>query len=111
MLEVLGEDYIRTARAKGLSERVVIFKHALRNALIPVITMLGLQIAWIMGGSVVVETVFAWPGLGRLMVNSIFYLDMPVVQATVMFLALAITGMMLLVDIAYAFIDPRITYN
>jgi len=111
MLEVLGEDYIRTAKAKGLSGRVVIYKHALRNALIPVVTVLGLQVAWIVGGSVVVETVFAWPGLGRLMVDSIFHLDMPVVQATVMFLALAISGMMLAVDIAYVFIDPRIKYS
>lgn len=111
MLEVLSQDYIRTARSKGLSERVVIYKHALRNALIPVVTMLGMQVAFIIGGSVVIETVFAWPGLGRLLVNAIFNLDMPIVQATVMFIAFAVTMMMLVVDIAYVFIDPRITYG
>jgi ABC-type dipeptide/oligopeptide/nickel transport system permease component len=111
MLEVLGQDYIRTARSKGLSERVVIFKHALRNALIPVVTMLGMQVAWIFGGSIIVEQIFAWPGLGRLTVNSIFRLDMPIVQVSALFIAFCVTTMMLVVDITYVFIDPRIAYD
>jgi ABC-type dipeptide/oligopeptide/nickel transport system permease component len=111
MLEVLGQDYIRTARSKGLAERVVIFKHALRNALIPVVTMLGMQVAWIFGGSIIVEQIFAWPGLGRLTVNSIFRLDMPIVQVSALFIAFCVTTMMLVVDITYVFIDPRIAYD
>jgi peptide/nickel transport system permease protein len=110
MLEVLGEDYVRTARAKGLSERLVVYKHALRNALNPVITVVGLQIGAFMGGSVIVETVFAWPGLGRLAVQAILVKDFPLVQTTVTFLALVLLAMNLIVDLLYFVIDPRVRY-
>lgn len=111
MLEVLNEDFIVTARAKGLSERVVISKHALKNALIPVITVVGLQLGFIMGGSVLTEVVFALPGMGRLMVDSIFHRDYPVVQAIVLVYALTFVLINLLVDLCYAYLDPRIKYN
>ncbi|MGQ0568999.1 MAG: ABC transporter permease [Armatimonadota bacterium] len=111
LLEVLGLDYIRTARAKGVLERLVIWKHALRNALIPPITILGLQVAFIFSGSVIVEQVFAWPGLGRLIVQAILRKDMPIVQVAVIFLGLVVALMTLVVDALYTIIDPRITYN
>lgn len=111
LLEVLGLDYIRTARAKGVLERLVIWKHALRNALIPPITILGLQVAFIFSGSVIVEQVFAWPGLGRLIVQAILRKDMPIVQVAVIFLGLVVALMTLVVDVLYTIIDPRITYN
>ncbi|WP_286974459.1 ABC transporter permease [Acetomicrobium sp. UBA5826] len=108
MLEVIRQDYIRTARSKGLPERVVINRHALRNALIPIITLLGLRIGWIVGGSVVVEIVFARPGLGRLMVDSILARDYPVVQGTMVVLTTCIILGNLLADVLYAVVDPRI---
>ena len=108
MLEVLNMDYIRTARAKGLSERVVILKHALKNALIPVITVVGLQIGLLFGGAILTETVFAWPGVGRLMIDSIRAKDTPVVQGGVIFTASIFVFINLLVDILYAVLDPRI---
>jgi len=111
MLEVLNEDYIRTARAKGLSERVVVFKHALRNTLIPVITLLGIQFGRVLAGSVVVETVFAWPGVGRYMITAITSRDFPVVQGTVLVIALSFIAANLATDLIYAYIDPRIAYN
>jgi len=111
LLEVLGLDYIRTARAKGVAERVVIWRHALRNALIPPITILGLQVAFIFSGSVIVEQVFAWPGLGRLIVQSIFRKDMPIVQVSVILLGMVVALMTLAVDLLYTVIDPRITYD
>ncbi|HEY3247513.1 MAG TPA: ABC transporter permease [bacterium] len=110
MLEVLGEDYVRTARAKGLTERLVLYKHALRNALNPVITVVGLQVGAFMGGSVIVETVFAWPGLGRLAVQAILVKDFPLVQTAVTFLALVLLAVNLIVDILYFVIDPRVRY-
>ena len=108
MLEVLNMDYIRTARAKGLSERVVILKHALKNALIPVITVVGLQIGLLFGGAIITETVFAWPGVGRLMIDSIRAKDTPVVQGGVIFTASIFVFINLLVDILYAYVDPRV---
>ena len=108
MLEVLNMDYIRTARAKGLSERVVILKHALKNALIPVLTVVGLQIGLLFGGAILTETVFAWPGVGRLMIDSIRAKDTPVVQGGVIFTASIFVFINLLVDILYAYVDPRV---
>jgi peptide/nickel transport system permease protein len=108
MLEVVRQDYIRTARAKGLDEKVVINKHALKNALIPVVTVIGLQFGYLLGGAVLTETVFSWPGVGRMMVDAIRQKDFPVVQAGVLMLALAFSLVNLFVDILYAYIDPRI---
>ena len=111
MLEVLGEDYIRTAKAKGLSyTRIVIF-HALRNALIPVVTMMGLQFGFLLGGSIVVEKVFNWPGLGRLLVDAVEMRDYPVLQAEVLLFSLEFILINLLVDILYAVINPRICFK
>lgn len=111
MLEVLGQDYIRTARSKGLNERAVVLRHALRNALIPVITAFGLQLGWLLGGAVIVESVFAWPGLGRLMIESINVRDITVVQAGLFWFALSFMLINLAVDILYTFLDPRVRYN
>ncbi len=108
MLEVIRQDFIRTARAKGLDERVVINRHALKNALIPVITVIGLQFGYLLGGAVLTETVFAWPGVGRLMVDAIRQKDFPMVQGGVLLLALAFSAVNLIVDILYSYIDPRI---
>lgn len=108
MLEVIQQDYIRTARAKGLSERVVIYSHALRNALIPVVTIIGLQFGALMAGAVLTETIFAWPGIGRLAVDSIKAKDFPVVQGTIMTFALVYALINLVVDILYAFLNPRL---
>jgi ABC-type dipeptide/oligopeptide/nickel transport system permease component len=111
MLEVLGQDYVRTARAKGAPRRVVLVKHALRNALLPVITVIGLQFGALLGGAVLTEFVFSWPGVGRLLVDSIFARDYPVVQGVVLMLAVAFIVVNLLVDLLYAYVDPRIRYN
>ena len=108
MLEVIHQDYIRTARAKGLSERTVIFKHALRNALIPIITLLGLYLPILLSGSVLVETIFAWPGMGRLIVDAIFQRDYPLVMATSFVAAAMVVVGNLLADVLYAVVDPRI---
>lgn len=108
MLEVIRQDYIRTARAKGLSHRAVIFKHALRNALLPIITLLGLTLPYLFGGSVLIETIFAWPGMGRLIVDSIFQRDYPLVMATSFVIAVMVVLGNLLADILYAVVDPRI---
>ena len=108
MLEVLGQDYVRTARAKGLGSGSVIVRHALRNALIPVVTVFGLQFGNLLAGAVIVETVFSRPGLGRLIVGGILAKDFPLVQGTVLFVAAAYVLINVLVDLAYAFVDPRI---
>jgi len=108
LLEVMGVDYIKTARGKGLSERVVIWRHALRNALIPMVTLLGLDLGALLAGSVITETIFAWPGIGRLAVDSIYARDFPVVQAVVCVVASVYVVINLLVDILYVFLDPRI---
>ena len=110
MLEVLSLDYIRTARAKGLREFFVIGKHALKNALIPLVTVAGMQFGLLIGGTVIIETVFAWPGVGRLVVQAIFNRDYPLVQSIVLILALIFVAVNLLVDILYIYLDPRISY-
>jgi peptide/nickel transport system permease protein/oligopeptide transport system permease protein len=111
LLEVLSQDYIRTGRAKGLAERVVIFKHALRNALIPVVTVVGLEFGTLLSGAVITETIFAWPGLGQLLVGSILARDYPVVQGAVLLVAISFVLINLLVDLLYAAIDPRVRYD
>ncbi len=111
MLDVLRQDYITTARSKGLVERVVIYKHSLKNALIPVVTVMGLQFGTLLGGAVLTETVFSWPGIGRLMVDSILNRDYPVVQGAVLLLAVFFVLINLVVDVIYAYLDPRISYG
>ncbi len=111
MLEVLNQDYIRTARAKGLFGRGVVMKHALRNALVPVVTVVGLQFGALLAGAVITETVFSWPGIGRLLVDSIRARDYPVVQGSVLLIAVTFIFVNLVVDLVYGFIDPRIRYE
>ena len=111
MLEVLGQDYVRTARAKGAPFRLVVFRHALRNALLPIMTVVGLQFGALLGGAVVTETVFAWPGVGRLLIDSIFFRDYPVVQGLVLMFGTTFIVINLLVDLLYAYVDPRIHYT
>jgi peptide/nickel transport system permease protein len=108
MLEVLGQDYVRTARAKGVGEVRVLAGHALKNAAIPIVTLLGLQFAQLLGGAVVTETIFAWPGIGRLVVEAIFNRDFPVVQGVVLVVSLIFVAVNLLVDLAYVALDPRV---
>jgi len=111
MLEVLGSDFVRTARAKGLIERVVVVRHALRNALIPVITVLGLDFGYYLTGSILTETIFSWPGLGRYVVNAISRRDLPAIQGSVLFLSVVFVAVNLLTDLAYAKADPRVAYE
>jgi len=108
MLEVLRQDYVRTARAKGLAERLVLYRHALRNALVPVVTVLGLHVAGLLGGAVIVEQIFTLRGLGNYMFSSIVIKDFGVVQTMALYVAVVVIAMNLLVDIAYAWLDPRI---
>jgi ABC-type dipeptide/oligopeptide/nickel transport system permease component len=109
VLEVLREDYVRTARAKGVGERLVVAKHALRNAAIPILTLVGLQAGQLMGGAVLTETVFAWPGLGRLMVKAIFARDYVLLQGAVLIFAMAFVVINLVVDLSYGMLDPRVS--
>jgi peptide/nickel transport system permease protein len=111
MLDVLGEDYIRTARAKGLQERRVIVRHALRNILIPLVTVVGLQLGALFGGAVITESIFAWPGVGRLALQAINARDYPLVQASVLFISVVYVFLNLAVDILYVYLDPRIRYE
>lgn len=111
LLEVLREDYVRTARAKGLVERAIVYKHALKNAFIPVVTIVGGQIGTLLAGTVIVETIFALPGMGRLTVEAILFRDYPVVQTNVMLVAATLVTLNLLVDLTYAWLDPRIRYR
>jgi peptide/nickel transport system permease protein len=111
ILEVLRDDYVRTARAKGLREFVVVLKHALRNALLPVITIIGLELLTLFGGLVVIETVFTIPGIGRYLVDAITHRDYPSVQALVFMFSVLVVTVNLLVDIVYGFLDPRIRYG
>ena len=108
MLEVMGEDYVRTARAKGLAERTVVIRHGLRNALIPVVTLIALDLGFLLGGSVITETIFAWPGVGRLIVAAIHARDVPLVQTAVTVLAIIFVLLNLAVDLIYTRLDPRI---
>jgi peptide/nickel transport system permease protein len=111
MLEILGRDFIRTGRAKGLAERAVVLRHALRNAAVPLLTVLGLQIGTLLGGAVITESVFAWPGMGKLVVDAIFFRDFPVVQTVLILSATIFVVINLLVDLLYTVIDPRIRYS
>jgi glutathione transport system permease protein len=111
LLDVIGEDYVRTARAKGVDERRVLLRHALRNALIPVVTVLGLQFGFLLGGSIVVETVFSWPGLGWLLIQSISFRDYPVLTAEILLFSLEFLAINLAVDLLYAALDPRVAYQ
>ena len=108
MLEVLGQDFVRTARAKGLPERAVVVKHALKNAMIPVVTVLGDQFGRLLGGAILTETVFAWPGLGRYLIESISQRDYPAVQGAILLFASAVVIINLLVDLSYGMLDPRV---
>ena len=111
MLETLGQDYVRTARAKGLGERTVVWRHALKNALIPIVTVVGVQAGYLLGGAVLTETVFAWPGVGTLVVQGILARDMPLVQGGVLVIALSFVVVNLAVDTLYAWLDPRIKFQ
>lgn len=111
MLEALGQDYIRTARAKGVVERAVVLRHGLKNALIPIVTVIGVQAGYLLGGAVLTETVFAWPGVGTLMVQGILARDFPLVQGCVLVVALSFVLINLAVDLLYAWFDPRIRYE
>ncbi len=111
LLEVLGQDYVRTARAKGLTERVVIWHHALKNALIPVVTVVGLEFGTLLGGAVITETVFAWPGVGSLVIKAIGQKDFPVVVGTVTILSASFVLINLVVDLLYGYLDPRVRYR
>jgi ABC-type dipeptide/oligopeptide/nickel transport system permease component len=111
MIEVLSQDYIRTAYAKGLTRWTVLWRHALRNALIPAVTVLGLDLAHLLGGAIITETIFAWPGVGRLTISAIFARDYPIVQAAVFLVAVSYTGVNLLVDILYAYINPKVRFQ
>jgi peptide/nickel transport system permease protein len=111
MLETLRQDYVRTARAKGLAERIVVYRHALRNALIPVVTVIGLQFGALFGGAILTETTFAWPGIGRLLVTAISARDYPIIQGVVLLFAVTFLFVNLVVDLLYGYIDPRIKYG
>ncbi len=110
MLEIIDLDYVKTARAKGLAERIVVFKHALRNAMIPIVTVLGLQFAILMGGAVLTETVYSWPGIARFLIRSVDARDYPAIQGTIIFIAIFISAINLIVDVLYAQLDPRVRY-
>jgi peptide/nickel transport system permease protein len=111
MLEVLRQEYVMTARAKGLGERAVVIGHALKNAAIPVVTIMGQQVGTLIGGAVVTETIFAIPGMGRLIVDSLSYRDFPVIQATVLILSVTVLAANLATDIIYGYLDPRIRHD
>ncbi|RCW48297.1 binding-protein-dependent transport system inner membrane component [Halanaerobium sp. MA284_MarDTE_T2] len=111
MLEVLNKDYVRTARAKGLTNKIVIFKHALRNAAIPAITVFGMQIGVMLGGAVLTETIFSWPGMGRFVVQAIYNRDFPTIRASVIVFAVLIIIVNFLTDLSYVFLNPQIRYD
>ena len=111
MLEVISQDYIRTARAKGLQERVVVFGHALKNAALPLVTIVGLDVPLLLGGAVVTESIFAWPGMGRLFLDHVSRSDTPVVMSILTLISVAVVVFQLLTDIVYAWLDPRIRYD
>ena len=111
VLEVLRLDYITTARAKGVDEKRILYRHVVKNAMIPVITIVGLQLGYLLGGTVIVETIFAWPGIGKLLIDSIDARDIPIIQGCVVFIAIIFSLVNLLVDLSYYFLDPRIKYE
>jgi ABC-type dipeptide/oligopeptide/nickel transport system permease component len=110
MLEVFREDYIRTARSKGLGERAVIYRHALKNALLPVVTVSGYEFGRLIGGTVIIEVIFSVPGVGRLLIDSIFHRDFPMIQAIVMIIAVIVLALNVALDLLYAWLNPRIRY-
>jgi peptide/nickel transport system permease protein len=111
MLEILRQDFIRTERAKGLSERKVIYKHAIRNAMVPVVTVIGLNFGLLLSGAILTETVFSWPGVGRLVVDSVYARDYPLVIGCILVFALVFVIVNLITDLLYTYIDPRIRYD
>lgn len=111
VLEIMGEDYMRTARSKGLAPRIIFYRHALRNAAIPLVGVIGIQFGYMLGGSVIIESVFAWPGLGRMAVDAISIRDFPLVQAIAFFTSLIVIALTILTDVVYGLIDPRIRYE
>jgi peptide/nickel transport system permease protein len=111
LLEAIGQDYVRTARAKGLTERSAIILHALRNALLPIVTVVGLRFGYMLGGAVITEQVFAWPGMGRLLITSVSQRDIPVVQGVLLVFAISFVLVNLAVDVVYGFVDPRIRHQ
>ena len=111
MIDIFDQDFVRTARAKGLPQTVVLYRHALRSGLVPIVAMLGLQFAYLMGGAIVVENVFAWNGVGRLAIEAVFARDYPVIQGFILFFATVVALASVIVDIAYAFLDPRVRYS
>jgi len=111
MLEVLRQDYVRTAHAKGLAQRMVLWRHALKNAAIPIVTVVGMQIGTLLGGAVVTETIFNWPGIGKLVIEAIWRRDYPIVQAVLLFSAFFFVAINLLVDLFYSYLDPRIRFQ
>lgn len=111
MLEVLNQDYVRTARSKGLKQNTVVIRHTLRNALIPIVTVFGLQLGWLLGGSIIVESVFSWPGLGRLIIDSISVRDNTVVQAGLLWISLSVMLINFAIDVFYILIDPRVQFD
>ena len=111
VLEIMGEDYMRTARSKGLAPRIIFYRHALRNAAIPLVGVIGIQFGYMLGGSVIIESVFAWPGLGRMAIDAISIRDFPLVQAIAFFTSLIVIALTILTDIVYGLIDPRIRYE
>ncbi len=111
MLEALNQDYIRTAHAKGLRERVVVIRHALKNAMLPVVTVIGLQTGFLLSGAILTESIFSWPGIGRWVYDEIQLRDYPVIQGTILFIAVVFVAVNLIVDLSYAYLDPRIRYD
>ncbi|MCK4938330.1 MAG: ABC transporter permease [Methanosarcinales archaeon] len=111
MLEVIRQDYVRTARGKGLSEKTIIVRHAMKNALIPVITIIGLEMGHLLGGTVIVETIFAWPGIGKLLIDAISQRDLPIIQGCVIFITIMYVFVNFIVDLSYSILDPRIRYE
>jgi len=111
MVEVMQQEYIMTARAKGLREKMVVLRHALKNALLPVVTLLGIRLGYMMGGAFIIEVIFSLPGLGTFLLQGIYQRDYPLVQGTVLFIALFFVLINLLVDLLYAYLDPKISYN
>ncbi|MGR3581824.1 MAG: ABC transporter permease, partial [Sagittula sp.] len=111
MIDIFDQDFIRTARAKGLPRSIVLYRHALRSGLVPVVSMLGLQFAYLMGGAIVIENVFAWNGVGRLAIEAVLSRDYPLIQGFILFFATVVALASVVIDIAYAFLDPRIRYS
>ena len=111
MLEALNQDYIRTANAKGLRERVVVVRHALKNAMLPIVTIIGLQVGFLLSGAILTESIFSWPGIGRWLYDEIQLRDYPVIQGVILFIAVVFVAVNLIVDLSYAYLDPRIRYD